>query len=89
MNAPATPTSWRDRLSTALALAGLREGDELLQLADVPIQAADLLVKKVVITDTFDNVTEMTFDTLELNPKVDDGQFVYQPADGVDVIKAN
>ncbi|MCA9623623.1 MAG: hypothetical protein KC731_31595 [Myxococcales bacterium] len=35
----------RARPGSVLALAGLREGDELLQLADVPIQAADLLVK--------------------------------------------
>lgn len=49
----------------------------------------DLMVRKVVITDTFDNVTEIGFTNVELNAKVEDGVFTFQVPTGVDVIKAN
>lgn len=50
---------------------------------------AELLVKKVVITDTFDAVTELDFDNVKLNLTVADAEFVFTVPDGVDVVKAN
>lgn len=47
----------------------------------------ELLLQKVVIADTFDNVTEMRFSDLELNSEVDDAIFTFTPPAGVDVIE--
>lgn len=46
-----------------------------------------LMVKNVVITDTFDNVTELTFTDVELNAVSDDSIFSFKAPDGVDVVK--
>lgn len=48
----------------------------------------ELLVKGVVITDQFDNVTRLTFAEVELNPEVDDTKFQFTVPEGVEVIKA-
>lgn len=47
-----------------------------------------LMVKAVVITDTFDNITELSFRDVKLNVAVDDSAFTFTVPDGVDVIKA-
>lgn len=51
--------------------------------------AADLTVKRVSIVDTFDNKTDLDFQAVELNPTVDDAQFVFTAPSGVDVIRGN
>lgn len=48
---------------------------------------AALGVDRVVITDTFDNVTELDLKNVELNPSVDDKEFVFTPPTGVSVIR--
>lgn len=50
---------------------------------------ADMTLKTVTITDSFDNVTEMAFTSMQLNVPADDAQFVFTVPSGVDVIKAN
>lgn len=47
-----------------------------------------LMIKQVVITDTFDNVTEISFSGVQLNPTVDDAIFNFTPPAGVDVVRA-
>lgn len=49
----------------------------------------DFLIRSVIITDTFDNVTEMVFKTVQLNVPMDDALFTFSVPSGVDVIKAN
>lgn len=49
---------------------------------------AELMVQKIVITDTFDNTTEIVLKNVELNAKADDSLFTFAVPDGVDVIKA-
>jgi outer membrane lipoprotein carrier protein len=49
----------------------------------------DLMIGGVVITDTFDNVTELTFSEVVLNAKVEASLFTFSVPDGVDVVKAN
>lgn len=48
----------------------------------------DLVVKKVVITDSFDSVTELAFQAVKLNAIVDDAVFRFTVPDGVEVISA-
>ncbi len=50
---------------------------------------ADLMLKTVVITDSFDNVTEMAFSAVQLNVAADDAQFTFSVPTGVSVIKGN
>lgn len=47
-----------------------------------------MVLKQVVITDTFDNVTEMNFSNVLLNPTVDDALFTFSVPAGVDVVRA-
>ncbi len=47
----------------------------------------ELMVKKVIITDTFDNITELSFTNVELNAKTDDATFTFKIPEGVDVVK--
>ncbi len=49
---------------------------------------AALLIKQVIITDTFDNVTEMNFTAVQLNPAIDDAIFEFRVPAGVDVVRA-
>jgi len=47
-----------------------------------------LLMKRVVITDQYDNVTELQFSKVTLNPKISDSTFQFKPPAGVEVISA-
>jgi len=47
-----------------------------------------LLMKRVVITDQYDNVTELQFSKVTLNAKVSDSTFQFKPPAGVEVISA-
>lgn len=49
----------------------------------------ELQPRKVVITSTFDEVTELTFASIELNAKIDDSVFEFSAPAGVDVVKAS
>jgi len=49
----------------------------------------ELQPKKVVITSTFDEVTELTFESIQLNPAIDDSVFEFTAPAGVDVVKAS
>lgn len=49
----------------------------------------DLMIGAVVITDTFDNITELSFTEVELNAKLEASMFTFSAPDGVDVVKAN
>lgn len=48
----------------------------------------DLQVTSVVITDTFDNVTDLTFTGVQLNVTADDSLFTFKAPAGVSVVKA-
>jgi outer membrane lipoprotein carrier protein len=45
-----------------------------------------LLVERVVLTDTFDNLTDLTFTQVKLDAKVDDGAFTFAVPAGAQVI---
>jgi outer membrane lipoprotein carrier protein len=49
----------------------------------------DLLVERVVITDAFDTVTDLSFRDLKLNGNVPDSTFVFLPPAGTQVIDAS
>jgi outer membrane lipoprotein carrier protein len=49
----------------------------------------ELMIQQVIMTDTFDNVTELDFKNVELNVKTDASMFTFEAPAGVDVIKAN
>lgn len=49
---------------------------------------ANLLVTSVVITDTFDNLTSLTFSGVQLNVPAEDSLFVFKAPAGVSVVKA-
>jgi outer membrane lipoprotein carrier protein len=49
---------------------------------------ADLLLERVVITDPFDNVTELAFTDVRLNADVPDSTFQFQVPSGAEVISA-
>lgn len=49
----------------------------------------DLLVEKVVITDSFDSVTELQFSDVKLNVTVPDSMFQFQVPAGAEVISAS
>lgn len=49
----------------------------------------NLVVSKVVITDQFDNVTELRFTEVKLNVDVPDSQFTFQVPAGASVISAD
>jgi outer membrane lipoprotein carrier protein len=48
----------------------------------------DYVVQKVAITDAFDNVTEIAFTGVKLNPTVADTMFTFQVPAGAEVISA-
>ncbi|HMV67808.1 MAG TPA: outer membrane lipoprotein carrier protein LolA [Myxococcota bacterium] len=48
----------------------------------------DLMVTSVVITDTFDNQTDLAFAAVQLNVPADDSLFTYKAPAGVSVVKA-
>lgn len=48
---------------------------------------AALMVKSVVITDTFDNVTELAFSDVKLNAPTDAASFTFKTPEGVSEIK--
>jgi len=45
-----------------------------------------LLVNRVLLTDQFDNVTDLSFSQVKLDAKVDDDSFVFQIPSGAEVI---
>lgn len=87
-----------DKLSEQFDITVVSSGAEGHQLALAPHEeaqfkkveltlTADLTVEKVVITDTFDNVTELGFTEVKLNVAPSDDRFVFQVPSGVDVIQ--
>ncbi|MCB9662657.1 MAG: outer-membrane lipoprotein carrier protein LolA [Alphaproteobacteria bacterium] len=62
------------------------KGDDNFKKVVIHLGGA-LGVERVVITDTFDNVTELDLKNVELNPAVDDKEFVFTPPTGVSVIR--
>lgn len=46
----------------------------------------DLLVEKVVITDSFDNITQLDFTDVKLNVEVPDSKFQFQVPPGAEVV---
>ncbi len=66
-----------------------KEGDEG-QFKNVKLALdGDLMIKKVVITDQFDNVTDLVFSSVELNVDLADEMFRFTVPDGVEVISAS
>ncbi len=45
-----------------------------------------LLVDRVLLTDQFDNVTDLTFSQVKLDAKVEDDKFAFQIPAGAEVI---
>ena len=68
-----------------LALTPKKEG----QAKKVRLELdASLLMKRVVITDQYDNVTELQFSKVTLNAKIPDSTFQFKPPAGVEIISA-
>lgn len=59
------------------------------QMKQMTLQLSETLVpEKVVMTDSFDNVTELAFQDVQLNASVPDSTFVFQVPEGAEVIKS-
>jgi outer membrane lipoprotein carrier protein len=48
----------------------------------------DYVVERVVITDSFDNITDLAFANVKLNVDVPDSKFEFSPPPGVEVVSA-
>jgi outer membrane lipoprotein carrier protein len=75
-----------DATGHSLELRPREEGQ--FKLVRLTFDAA-LMVKRVVITDSFDAVTELDFSGVQLNVKPDEALFTFKVPEGVDVVKAN
>ena len=77
------------------------EGDDRAYVLDLTPKNADagnfkqlrisftkrrLLVDRVLLTDQFDNVTDLSFSAVKLDANVDDGSFAFQIPEGAEVI---
>ncbi len=50
---------------------------------------ASMTLQKVIITDTFDNVTEISFSNVKTGVSIPDSKFTFTVPAGADVVKAN
>lgn len=64
------------------------KGDDQFKKVKLSLDGA-LMLQQVVITDAFDNVTEIGFKNVEFNVSIPDSEFVFTAPSGTDVIKAN
>ncbi len=75
----------RERQSISLKLTPKEEtGFKYLKLT---VSKKKYEVEQVVIVDTFDNETELSFSQVRLNPNVADAEFEFVPPEGVEVIR--
>lgn len=70
-----------------LAWVALRPKTKAGSFKEVRLGFDDKGPRMMELTDNFDQVTQLSFDHLVLNPSVDPGLFRFEPPPGVDVIK--
>lgn len=76
----------RSRNAYVLDLRPLNAEQASFKSARIELSRRKLLVERVVITDAFDNVTDLAFSQVRIDTKVNDGEFTFQVPSGAEVI---